>query len=86
MLLTKFDLNFISQKSIKGQYLMGYLAEAPCPHLETCSTSMEFPDDTILTIQQDDIWELYFDGSKCKIGSSVGIILIPPTKISIPLS
>ena len=66
MLLIEFDLNFISQKSIKGQALMDYLVEAPCPHSNTCSTTIEFPDDNILAIQQDDIWEFYFDGSKCR--------------------
>lgn len=86
MLLIEFDLNFISQKSIKVQALTDYLAKAPCPHSDTCSTSIEFPDDNILAIQHDDIWELYFDGSKCKIGSSVGIILIPPMQNPIPLS
>ena len=84
--LTKFDLNFISQKSIKGKSLTNYLAKAPCPHSNTCSTSIEFRDDNILAIQQDDTWELYLDGSKCKTRSDIGIILIPLTKNPIPLS
>lgn len=50
MLLMEFDINFISQKLIKGQALTIFLAEAPCPHFDTCSTSIEFLDEKILII------------------------------------
>lgn len=84
MMLTEFDLRFVSQRAIKGQALTDHLVEAlsrfSFPNPES------FPDDFILSIEKDETWELDFDGSKCRTGSGAGVVLISPTKKSIPLS
>lgn len=45
-----------------------------------------FPDEFFLPIEMDETWELYFDGSRCCIGSREGVFLFSPHKKSIPLS
>jgi ribonuclease HI len=46
-----------------------------------------FPDENVWTIRKvEKARELYFDRSKCKIDSSVGVIIIPPSRKPIPLS
>lgn len=84
MMLTEFDLKFVSQRAIKGQALIDHLVEAPSPF--SFPNPESFLDDFILCIEKDETWELYFDGSRCCIGSRVGVVLISPTKKSIPLS
>ncbi|GLJ23983.1 hypothetical protein SUGI_0456280 [Cryptomeria japonica] len=84
MMLTEFDIKFVSQRAIKGQALTDHLVEAPSPF--SFPNPESFPDDFILSIEKDETWELFFDGSKCRTGSGAGVVLISPTKKPIPLS
>lgn len=83
MLLTEFDLKFVSQKSIKDQALTDHLADAPSPL--ALPSNQSFSNDNVLKIELK-TWELYFDGSKCRIGFGTRVILIPPIGKHIPLS
>lgn len=51
MMLTKFDLKFVSQKEIKGQALIGHLTDAPSPL--TLPNQESYPDKFILPIEID---------------------------------
>lgn len=84
MMLTKFDLKFVSQKAIKGQALIDHLVDAPSPF--SLPNSKSFPDEYIFSIEVEETWELYFDGSKCRTGSGAWVVLISPKKKLIPLS
>ena len=61
MILTKFDLMFISHKSIKGEALVDHFDEAPSSHIVI--TLIKFIDIDILSMDEDEVWKIYFDGS-----------------------
>lgn len=84
MMLTDFDLKFVSQKAIKGQALTDHLVAAPSPF--SLPNRESFPDEYIIFIEVNQTWELYFDCSKCRTGSGEGVVLISPKKKPIPLS
>jgi hypothetical protein len=81
-MLSEFYLKFVSQKEIKGKYLTIHLVEAPS--LDTTKLN-SFLDEFVLPLDMDNTWKLYFDGTHYKKGSSIGVILLPPLKRTIPL-
>ncbi|XP_057854792.2 uncharacterized protein LOC131064621 [Cryptomeria japonica] len=84
MLLSEFDLHFINQKSIKGQVIANQLANAPSDN--SFPTLDLFPDEDVLIINRDSMWDMYFDGSRCQIGSGAGVVFVSPKGKTIPLS
>ncbi|XP_057854567.2 uncharacterized protein LOC131064446 [Cryptomeria japonica] len=84
MLLSEFDLKFISQKSIKGQVITDQLVDAPSS--KSFPTLDLFPDEDVLIIDQDPIWDMYFDGLRCQTGSGAGVIFVSPEGKPVPLS
>ena len=93
MLLSKFDLEFISQKSIKGQVIANQLVESPLP--SDHPLIIELPDDSVfsvskveedVTLEEDVNITLFFDGSKCEQGQGAGVVFHTPQGIPIPLS
>jgi len=67
MLLSKFDIVFVTRKAIKGQAIADYLADQPMNDPEL-SESL-FPDEDVMALElEPDIvepwrWRLYFDGA-----------------------
>ncbi|XP_070020093.1 uncharacterized protein [Nicotiana sylvestris] len=66
ILLSEFDIIYVSQKAIKGQSLAGHLAKNPVggeyEHLK-----MYFPDEEVSFVGEDitetyDGWRMFFDG------------------------
>ncbi|XP_059067709.1 uncharacterized protein LOC131858476 [Cryptomeria japonica] len=84
MLLSEFDLHFITQKSIKGQVIVDQLADAPSS--KSFPTLDLVPNEDVLIIDQDSMWDMYFDGLRCQNGSGVGVVFISPEGNPIPLS
>eukprot|EP01018_Ginkgo_biloba_P033594 Gb_20371 [translate_table: standard] len=74
MLLSKFDIEYVNQKAIKGQVLADHLAEAPL--LENQPLIIGFPDESILSLDESPEWKLCFDGSFTNHGSGEGILFI----------
>ncbi|CAN6440363.1 unnamed protein product [Victoria cruziana] len=83
VLLIQYDLEYISQKSIKGQAIADQLADFPLS--EELKTDDSFPDETVSNIELP-LWTLYFDGSKSTIGAGIGILIVSPEKEMIPFS
>lgn len=83
MLLFEFDLNFISQKSIKGQVITYPLVDAPSG--KSFPTLDIFLDKDILIIDQDPVWDMYFDGSWCQTSSREGVVFVSPKGKLVPL-
>lgn len=83
MLLMEFDLKFVLQKAIKGRALTNQLAESPS--LRALRNDDSFPDESILKTKTKP-WDIYFDRSKCRIGSGAGVIIILLGGKPIPLS
>ena len=83
ILLTEFDITYVTQKSIKGRAIAEHLAQ--CPSEEAKAIDFEFPDENILVIQSV-MWKMYFDGASNRHGSGIGILLVSPTDSHIPIS
>lgn len=83
MLLTDFYLKFVSKKVIKGQVLIDQLAKSPSQWALPDDDS--FPDGSVLKTEMKP-WEIYFDESKCRTRSTVGVRVILPHEKLIPLS
>uniref|UniRef100_A0A5K1EIT5 Uncharacterized protein n=1 Tax=Nymphaea colorata TaxID=210225 RepID=A0A5K1EIT5_9MAGN len=72
----QYDLEYVFQKSIKGQALVDQLADFP--QYEEIRTNDEFPDEHVLRLEIVLIWKIYFDGSRNVMGADIGILLITP--------
>ena len=69
VLLMQYDLEYVSQQSIKGQAIADQLADFPLA--EEVKAEDDFPDEQICNIQQSPIWNLFFDGSKNMAGIGI---------------
>lgn len=54
MFLSKFDLDFIIQKSIKGQFITNQLTEAPL--LGNFPLDINLPDEDIFKIDKEEVF------------------------------
>ena len=80
MLLSEFDILYMTQKAIKGQALADHLAENPIDEgYEPLRTY--FPNEEVLFVGEDisesyPRWRMFFDGAvNCK-GLGIGAVLI----------
>ena len=83
LLLSEFDIKYVTQKSIKGRAIADHLAN--CPPTQVEEVQDEFPDGDILMLEPTR-WRLYFDGAANRNGSGVGILLISPKEAHVPIS
>uniref|UniRef100_A0A2N9FVL5 RNase H type-1 domain-containing protein n=1 Tax=Fagus sylvatica TaxID=28930 RepID=A0A2N9FVL5_FAGSY len=79
-------LNGPDQKAIKGQAIADYLAYYPSEQLELMDS--EFPDEDMMTVNEDDHcrWKLYFDGAANTIESGIGAVLVSPKGQQTPIA
>lgn len=83
MMLSKFDIQYVDKKAIKGQVIIDQIVEAPLHGNHPLH--IEFPDADVLNISVKQ-WALYFDGSYTQHGSRVGILFVTPQGHTIPRS
>ncbi|XP_077242553.1 uncharacterized protein LOC143883076 [Tasmannia lanceolata] len=86
LLLSEFDITYVTQKSVKGRIIAEQLADAPT---EDAELSREFPYEGIMTIRNVPgltTWTMYFDGASNSKGKGVGIVLVSPQDEHIPIS
>ncbi|CAL0322726.1 unnamed protein product [Lupinus luteus] len=81
VLLSEYDIVYVTRKAIKGSALADYLASQPIEKTE--SVNQEFPDEGIMSLSLEepakgDIWTLVFDGASNALGHGIGVILISP--------
>ncbi|XP_050920340.1 uncharacterized protein LOC127137977 [Lathyrus oleraceus] len=94
MLLTEYDIQYVTQKSIKGSVLSDYLAHQPVEGYEPLR--FEFPDKDILFIRDYIIpgpkegpepgsrWTLVFEGASNSRGHGIGANITSPTSFHLP--
>ncbi|XP_057822397.1 uncharacterized protein LOC131034817 [Cryptomeria japonica] len=84
MFLSKFDIQYVDQKAIKGQVIIDQLAEIPLvdayPHIT------KFLDEYVCTISAQPPWKLFFDGSRTQKGARAGFLFVTPQGDLIPKS
>ena len=91
MLLSEFDILYVTQKANKGSALAEFLAHQPINDYQLMQP--EFSDEDIITLfameeSTDDErkWTLFFDGSSNGLGHGIGAVLISPEKQYIPMT
>jgi len=87
MLLSKYDIQYLTQKTIKDSTLAGYLAHQPVEDYQPMQP--EFLDEEILALfkeDDDDTWMLFFDRSSNALGHDIGTVLISPERQYIPMT
>ena len=92
VLLSKFDILYVSQKAIKGSTIADFLVERANEEYEPMS--FEFPNEDLMAILQiekeesseDDGWKMYFDGVSNALGRGVGAVLISPERNHYPFT
>ena len=78
VLLTEFDIEYITTKVIKGRAVAEFLALNVVEGEE--QWNLEFPDENLA------LWKLYFDGAVNNKGAGLGVILVNPEGETIPMA
>ena len=82
VLLTEFDIQYVTQKSIKGSVLADHLA--PLPITDSRVIDDDFSDEEIIGVTSLSSWHMYFDGVANHSGYGIGVLLISPHGDHIP--
>ena len=70
VLLTEFDIQYVTQKSVKGSIVADYLASFPVS--DDRSINDDFPDEQFVSVASIIGWKLYFDGA----ANQSGLVLV----------
>ncbi|XP_077221658.1 uncharacterized protein LOC143855424 [Tasmannia lanceolata] len=87
LLLSEFEITYVTQKSIKGQVIAEQLADSPVE--DNAFLKSNFPDEEIIDVEEgtsNKKWLMYFDGGVNNQGQGVGAVLVSPWKEYIPIS
>jgi len=87
MLLSEYDVHYVTQKAITSSVLADYLAHQLIEDYQ--SMQLEFPDEKILVLEEENsknTWILFFDGASNALGYGIGVVLISPAKQYIPMT
>ena len=83
LLLSKFDIKYVTQKSMKGRAIVDHLVY--CSLEEAEEIQRDFLDEDIMGIKVES-WKMYFDEATNQNGSGIGVLLISPKGTHIPFS
>ncbi|XP_050916212.1 uncharacterized protein LOC127131333 [Lathyrus oleraceus] len=100
MLLTEYDIPYVTQKVIKGSVLSDYLSHLPVEGYQPLR--FDFPDEDIMFIrgftmpgfevspkegpEPGSRWTLMFDGASNARGHGIGVVITSPTGFHIPFT
>ncbi|XP_042515399.1 uncharacterized protein LOC122089775 [Macadamia integrifolia] len=87
LLLVEFDIVYVTQKSIKGSFITKHLSTHPV--VDTRPLNDIFPDKDVVSIEVEDevgIWQMFFDGATNHKGCRVGVLLITPEGLNLPMA
>ncbi|GAU51864.1 hypothetical protein TSUD_416480, partial [Trifolium subterraneum] len=88
MLLSEYDIQYVTQKAIKGSVLSEHLAHQPLEEYQPIK--FDFPDEDIMVLNDEKVigddegpepgarWKLAFDGASNAMGHGIGAVLISP--------
>ena len=82
VLLTEFDIQYVTQKSVKGSIVADHLASFLV--FDDRSIDDDFPDEQFVSMTSIIGCQLYFDGAANQSGFGIGILLISPQRDHIP--
>ena len=75
LLLSKFNIKYMTQKSVKGRAITDHLAHYSPEKAK--EIKWEFPNEDIMKIEVES-WKMHFDGATNQNGSGIGVLLISP--------
>ncbi|XP_052734053.1 uncharacterized protein LOC128193383 [Vigna angularis] len=91
MLLSEYDIVYVTQKSVKGSALADYLAQQPIRDYQPMQPN--FPDEDIMALfekveggQSEKSWTLLFDGASNVKRHGIGAVLISPENQYTPMT
>ncbi|KAG8482730.1 hypothetical protein CXB51_023942 [Gossypium anomalum] len=78
ILLSEFDIVYVSQKAIKGSAVANFLASRALEDYEPLN--FDFPNEELMCIAmaEDSPWRLNFDGASNAVGNGIGAVLVSP--------
>ncbi|WKA03162.1 hypothetical protein VitviT2T_021288 [Vitis vinifera] len=82
VLLTKFDIHYVTQKSIRGSIVVDHLASLPIS--DDRAIDDDFPDEDVAIVTSLSGWHMYFDGIANHSGYRIGVLLISSHGDQIP--
>ena len=84
VLLTKFDIQYVTRKSVKGSIIADHLASLLV--FDDRPIDDDFPNEQIVSVTNIVGWRLYFNGAANQSGFGISILLISPQGDHIPIS
>ena len=84
VLLTEFDIHYVTQKSIKGSIVADHLASLLVS--DDRAIDDDFPDEEIAVVTSLPGWRMYLNGAANHFGYGIGVLLISPHGDHIPRS
>ena len=75
LLLSEFDIKYVTQKSVKRRVIADHLAH--CSLEKAKEIQRDFPNEDIVGIEVES-WKMYFDEATNQNGSGIGVLLISP--------
>ena len=84
VLLTEFEIHYVTQKSIRGSIVVDHLASLPVSNGRAIDD--DFPDEDVAVVTNLSGWRMYFDGVANHSRYGIGVLLISPHGDHIPRS
>ena len=92
VMLSEYDILYVSQKATKGSAIADFLADRALDDYEPMK--FEFPDEDLMAVlhveeespNETKVWEMYFDGASNSLRHGIGAILISPEKEYCPFT
>ena len=84
VLLTEFDIHYVTQKSIKESIVADHLASLP--NFDGKAIDDDFPNENVAAMTSLPGWRMYFDGAANHSRYGIGVLLISPHGDHIPRS
>ncbi|RVW15439.1 hypothetical protein CK203_094721 [Vitis vinifera] len=74
VLLTEFDIHYVTQKSVRGSVVADHLASLPVS--DGRAIDDDFSDEDVAVVTSLSGWRMYFDGATNHSGYGIGVLLI----------
>ena len=84
VLLTEFDIHYVTQKYIRGSIVVDHLALLPVSNGRVIDD--DFPNEDVVVVTSLSGWRMYFDGVANHSRYGIDVLLISPYGNHIPRS
>nr|XP_012466222.1 unnamed protein product [Gossypium raimondii] len=91
ILLSKFDIVYVSQKAVKGSAIADFLASRALEDYEPLN--FDFPNEDLMYVaateensQMNHVWKLNLDGASNVVGNGIGAVLVSPSGDHYPIA